>query len=185
MGANRQPSAIRALRDQARVRPLIDFQATARARARRQQALLYADWKNVGAAGAPAFQNGWGNYNPVVDNRPGGEPHPGVPRNPCGFFRDRFGFVHLRGVISHVTINNQTIFTLPVELRPAGTAAFVSHYKTFLPSISALIVMACSITAEANGNVRVFETFPDPTLQGIVWTTLDDFRFRAANAGVI
>jgi hypothetical protein len=61
-------------------------------------------WHEVGSAGNPAFQNGWTNYSPSG--------------NSAGYYKDRLGFVHLKGMIKNGTMS-QTAFTLPVGYRPA------------------------------------------------------------------
>jgi hypothetical protein len=60
-------------------------------------------WHEIGAVGEPAFENGWANYgNP--DNVTG------------GFYKDPFGAVHLKGILSAGP--NSVIFTLPPGYRP-------------------------------------------------------------------
>jgi len=61
-------------------------------------------WHEVGSAGNPGFQNGWTNYSPSA--------------NSAGFYKDRLGYVHLKGMIKNGTMS-QTAFTLPVGYRPA------------------------------------------------------------------
>ena len=61
-------------------------------------------WHEVGSAGNPAFQNGWTNYSPSG--------------NSAGYYKDRLGFVHLKGMVKNGTMS-QTAFTLPVGYRPA------------------------------------------------------------------
>ena len=63
-------------------------------------------WHNVGAAGEPAFQNGWQNY--------GGWP-------PARFRMSADGTVFLQGLVSSGTVQGGVpIFTLPPAYRPAG-----------------------------------------------------------------
>lgn len=62
------------------------------------------DFNVVGAQGAPPFQNSWVAWG-------AGEAVPGYWKNP-------FGFVHLKGVIKSGTINT-VAFTLPPGYRPA------------------------------------------------------------------
>lgn len=57
----------------------------------------------VGAAGEPAFQNGWVNF--------------GAAYGEVSFYKDPDGWVHLKGVASAGT-NQSVIFTLPVGYRP-------------------------------------------------------------------
>ena len=61
-------------------------------------------WHAVGAAGEPAFQNGWVNEGPTSDET-------------AGFAEDRSGLVRLKGVIQSGT--NDTVFTLPAGYRPS------------------------------------------------------------------
>lgn len=61
-------------------------------------------WRAVGAAGQPAFQNGWVNTT--------GEA-------PASFFKDPFGIVHLRGRIQGGT-SPSIAFTLPAGYRPGN-----------------------------------------------------------------
>lgn len=60
-------------------------------------------WHEIGSPGNPAFQNGWTNY---------------TSGNTAGYYKDRLGFVHLKGMIRNGTMS-QTAFTLPVGYRPA------------------------------------------------------------------
>lgn len=73
-------------------------------------------WHLVGAAGEPAFQNGWINYA-------------GYPA--AAFYKDPLGIVHLKGVIRNGTLN-QAAFTLPVGYRSSDNEA---HFPA--PSASA------------------------------------------------
>lgn len=61
-------------------------------------------WHEIGQAGQPAFQNGWTNYSPSG--------------NSAGYYKDRLGYVHLKGMVKDGTMS-QTAFTLPVGYRPA------------------------------------------------------------------
>jgi hypothetical protein len=69
-------------------------------------------WHNVGAAGEPAFANGW------VNN--------GAPYQVAAFRKDPLGKVQIRGLINGGTIN-QPAFTLPVGYRPVGHQFFASE----------------------------------------------------------
>jgi hypothetical protein len=62
-------------------------------------------WHEVGAAGEPGFQNGWGNAGGATET--------------VAFFRDREGIVHLQGgAIGGAS--STLIFQLPVGYRPAN-----------------------------------------------------------------
>lgn len=62
------------------------------------------EWREVGAAGEPAFANSWVNYD--------------GSRESAAFYKlgDR---VYLKGVIKNGSAVNTTAFTLPVGYRPA------------------------------------------------------------------
>lgn len=62
---------------------------------------------------APTMINGWVNYNAGVFN-------------PCGYFRDKFGVVHLRGLIMSGTVPS-TVFTLPAGYRPPYRELYHMH----------------------------------------------------------
>jgi hypothetical protein len=62
-------------------------------------------WHEVGTPGNPSFQHGWENYSPVSFST-------------AGFFKDRLGYVHLRGVMDDGAMS-QTAFVLPPGYRPA------------------------------------------------------------------
>lgn len=66
------------------------------------------EWIMVGVDGAPAFLNSWVNY----DASDGG-------RN-VGFYRDPFGFVHLKGLLRNGSVGSAA-FALPLGYRPEGT----------------------------------------------------------------
>ena len=65
-------------------------------------------WHQVGAPGEPVFQNKW-------ENIPASPPVYGT----AGFYKDRAGVVHLRGVVTAGT-PEKTIFRLPAGYRPAS-----------------------------------------------------------------
>jgi hypothetical protein len=63
-------------------------------------------WHEVGAAGQPAFQNGWTNF--------------GAPWSTAAFAKDSAGFVHLKGTLTAGTFGfGAAAFTLPAGYRPA------------------------------------------------------------------
>jgi hypothetical protein len=62
----------------------------------------FDDWHVIGAAGEPAFQNGWTNYS--LASYPA-----------AAFWKDSAGIVHLRGLVAGSGLN--TIFTLPAGFR--------------------------------------------------------------------
>jgi hypothetical protein len=60
-------------------------------------------WHEVGALGEPPFLDGWLNDSPPLETT-------------AGFYKDPFGVVHLKALISSGT--NDIIFTLPARYRP-------------------------------------------------------------------
>ncbi|MBN2443746.1 MAG: hypothetical protein JXJ04_20460 [Spirochaetales bacterium] len=70
-------------------------------------------WHEVGADGEPAFENGWYNTTLIADDED------------CGFGKDSFGFVHLKGTVMDYSYSaNEAIFTLPENYRPEYNQAF-------------------------------------------------------------
>lgn len=94
--------------DQLQVETLFNLKPTA------ISLLTAADFQIVGSQDAPPFQNSWVAWG-------AGEAVP-------GYWKDPFGFVHLKGVIKSGTINT-TAFTLPPGFRPAEkqTIAVISN----------------------------------------------------------
>lgn len=66
-------------------------------------------WHNIGAAGEPAFQNGWVNYGGVYAA--------------VGFRKDPLGKVQLRGLVK-TGASGTVAFTLPVGYRPPASMVF-------------------------------------------------------------
>jgi len=74
-------------------------------------------WHEIGAAGQPAFQNGWANY---------------VQTN-AAFMMDQDGVVHLRGQIAGGTVSpspSGMVFTLPAGYRPTGGIIYFAALTT-------------------------------------------------------
>lgn len=67
--------------------------------------------KKIGAAGEPAFANGWQNFDAV----------PGFQN--ARYWKDAMGIVYVDGLIKLGTLNLPA-FTLPVGYRPAATMIF-------------------------------------------------------------
>jgi hypothetical protein len=70
-------------------------------------------WHEVGGTGEPGFENAWVNYGPCC--------------NTAGFYKDRFGLIHLKGLVKTGAIGS-TIFTLP--------AGYRSPLELLLPTVS-------------------------------------------------
>jgi hypothetical protein len=87
-------------------------------------------WHVVGAAGEPAFQNGWANY--------------GAGEQTLAFRKDPFGRVYMRGIVKGGA-NATVIFTLPTGYRPPLGA------NCSIPTASGSNTGIASVAA--NGNV--------------------------------
>ncbi len=66
-------------------------------------------FREVGASGQPAFENGWTNFG-------------GAQYESTGFYKDPLGVVHLKGTIQGGSV--ATVFTLPAGYRPAKSQFF-------------------------------------------------------------
>lgn len=91
------------------------------------------------------FTNGWVNFGGAFLD--------------AGYYKDAFGFVHLRGIIKSGTIG-AVAFTLDAGYRPQGTSNF--------SAAGSIVVGVCQITAAgtvnpANGNTSDF------SLEGIIF----------------
>lgn len=73
--------------------------------------LLDKSYRKIGSSGAPAFQNSWVNY--------------GSGYADAAYWKDPFGIVHLRGMISTGTVGS-TAFTMAPGYRPAENHIFVA-----------------------------------------------------------
>lgn len=91
-------------------------------------------WHNVGAAGEPAFQNGWVNYDTRI----------------ARFRKYDDGRVRLEGIIKSGTVATAA-FTLPVGYRPVTPA------ELYFPCVSNAVF--CQVNIAPNGNVVVGSTF--------------------------
>lgn len=169
------------LREQSAQRRLIDYEATRRALARQEALRQYQDWRNVGSAGNPAFSNGWSNATPNT----AWEGFVSEARNPCGFFRDRWGFVHLRGYIGNAAINTNPVFTLPAELAPVIRSFGRSYYITEGTGGLAGVFFryTCMCVAYPDGKVQIEAYYGTTGFNGVKMATLDGFHFEAANKG--
>jgi hypothetical protein len=110
-------------------------------------------YHEVGAPGQPAFQNGWANEVPGFEST-------------AGFFKDPWGVVHLKGLVTAGTVS--TIFSLPPGYRPStyecittersGGVAFIcldptngDLYQQFGNSTGSLLLDGISFSAAGNG----------------------------------
>ena len=104
----------------------------------------------VGAAGEPAFQNGWGNFS--------------AGYAPCSFYKDSDGIVHLEGMISGGIVNaGDVIFTLPEGYVPADS--------TFFGTASANNFGIVIVNSGNNNGVSVFSG-------SNAWVALNGISFR-------
>jgi hypothetical protein len=113
-------------------------------------------YHEVGAAGQPAFKNGWANEAPGFEST-------------AGFFKDPWGVVHLKGIVTGGTVS--TIFTLPAGYMPsayecitterAGAIAYIciapngDLYQQAGGSAGSLLLDGISFSAAGNGAAPV------------------------------
>jgi len=107
-------------------------------------------WHNIGTAGSPSFQNGWGNY--------------GSGFEVAGFTKDPCGWVHLKGLVRG-GVGGQSVFTLPPGYRPAASRLF--------PAL-ACCNGAASIELRPDGTVTVH---PSQTTTVSAYTSLEGVTF--------
>jgi hypothetical protein len=179
-------TVLSALQDQARRRPLVDFEATRRALSERETKIQYKDWVNVGSVGAPTFGPNWSNVDMATISA--FEPLTSDGRNPAGYFRDRWGFVHIRGVVTNPTgIVSTVIFQLPSDLAPSGKEHFKSAFVTNgTGGLSGTAFRyACEIEVDTLGNVLVSNFFTTTGTGGIRLLLLENIQFHAADRGAV
>jgi len=102
---------------------------------------------------APTLLNGWVNYSATF--------------NPAGYFRDKTGIVHLRGLVRSGTVTAGTaIFTLPAGYRPARLEIFSNVAYTTI-----YVYGRCDVNTA--GNVNFYAG-------GNAFFSLDGITFRAS-----
>jgi hypothetical protein len=107
----------------------------------------FTPWREIGAAGEPAFQNSWVNFGGVDDHET------------AAFWQQSDGWVRLKGLIKDGTATDgTTIFTLPSGYRPVSTQTFVTwtNAATAVIRISSLGNVQChancsSVSLSLNG----------------------------------
>lgn len=97
---------------------------------------------------APTLLNSWVNF--------------GAGFNPAGYYKDPFGIVHLRGLVSTGVVGSN-IFVLPAGYRPTNVETFVSNSNNAFGRID----------VQASGNVIL-------QVGSNVFASLDGMTFRAA-----
>lgn len=116
--------------------------------------IMQENWKLIGAAGQPGFQSGF-------ENCPSGWGY-----NSAGFFRDKNGIVHLRGLVRGPL--NSTVFQLPAGYTPARNELFA------VMSAGSGSHSWSRLTVQSNG-VVLFQHNGGPD-----WYCLDGITFRAS-----
>jgi|GEM_PF-1006510 hypothetical protein len=124
-------------------------------------------WRTVGTS---EFQNGWSNYG-------------GQNVSTAAFYKDPWGVVHLKGVVSGGTVADSpvvasgTIFWLPCGYAPdeAEIHAVLSNNQTGRVSVKWMTTIGCS-----NGQKRGMVTADPPSNNA--WVSLDGITFRAAGS---
>lgn len=135
-------------------------------------------WREVGAAGQPSF-----NSTPTCEwkNFGGGQ-------STAAFIRDRFGFVHLKGLVHADDVggpgncfvggNDPRIFTLPAGYRPAKQSVFATITNSELGRFNVDGPNASGLGAGA-----VFVEDPTTNVSAKAWISLNGFSFRCAPSG--
>jgi hypothetical protein len=103
---------------------------------------------------APTLLNGWVNYS--------------TEYNSAGYFRDKQGIVHLRGLVKTGTIGS-IIFNLPAGYRP-------EHRELMVVQTNPNTVGRCDV--DTSGNIIAFSG-------NNAWFSLDGITFRAVPASVV
>lgn len=96
-------------------------------------------WTEIGASGAPAFENSWENYDSTTYAT-------------AAYMRDHLGFVHLKGEIKTGTVG-ATVFTLPEQYRPALKSSFATASNGAFGSID--VGSDGKVTAAVGSNVSM------------------------------
>lgn len=97
------------------------------------------------------FQNSWVNWG-------NNNFYPGA-----AYYKDSFGFVHLRGVVKNGSSANATVFTLPAGFRPSATSVHATYSNSG----------ACRMDVGPSGTVSA------PAGGGTTYMSLDGINFRA------
>jgi hypothetical protein len=139
-------------------------------------------WHEVGSAGEPAFNQTdhcfWKNF--------------GSPHNTAAFLRDRFGFVHLRGlvdvedatscgfVIDDEGSEDELIFNLPQGYRPANRELFATLSNNAPARIN---VDGPSWNPDLGAGAVSTDEPPTTVTNARQWISLDGMTFRCAPSG--
>jgi hypothetical protein len=84
---------------------------------------------------AVTFQNSWADS--------------GAPATACGYYKDSFGVVRLRGNASRASNSSATIFTLPAGFRPTGTLLIGAYNEV------TSVASATPLSIDSSGNVSL------------------------------
>jgi hypothetical protein len=101
-------------------------------------------WHVVGAAGEPAFANGWTSY---------GSPYP-----PLSFRKDPLGIVHFRGqgYAANAVATMTGMFTLPAGYWPAGQSYFICPAGSASGHLKVMVSATSSGTTPGVVNIEAF-----------------------------
>jgi hypothetical protein len=120
----------------------------------------------VGAPGEPAFENGWKNRSSDT---------PLYTLETAGFYKDREGVVHLKGILDTEDATGAVIFRLPPGYRPAEKKA-LGYPPGASETPRVVVVMGSGIDPVYDG-VVVMNQFPP----GDSSVFLDGITFRAGS----
>jgi hypothetical protein len=96
------------------------------------------EWREVGAAGQPAFAGTWVNYGSTYDT--------------AAFYKDPLGRVHIKGLVKDGTVHT-TVFTLPDGYKPTADLLFV---VTSNDAFAVLTVRSSGAVAHSAGGSNVY-----------------------------
>jgi hypothetical protein len=132
-------------------------------------------WREIGAAGQPNFHFNescdWSNFDSF--------------HNTAAFLRDRFGFVHLKGLVdadglcSFAGGDSAVIFNLPPGYRPARREVFATITNGALGRVN----VAGPVFNPNHGAGAVHVETPTTEANASAWLSLDGISFRCAPSG--
>ena len=118
-------------------------------------------WHMVGAPGEPGFETTWNNDSPHE-------------LESAGFYKDREGVVHLKGVVAGGPGGGGTIFSLPAGYRPASGKVIVRITLCHGPDCPASGFSELGIDGPGSGSDgAVIAPLPE------IITSLEGISFRA------
>ena len=119
-------------------------------------------WTAIGGSGAPGFQCGWENYTQAGIS---------LQHTKAAFYRDRFGTVHLKGLVKNGTCPH--IFTLPEGYRPMERQIFAAASNNTFARVDVNGYYYSALNNWDPGRVHA-----EPGTYNNAWVSLDGISFR-------